>query len=612
MKRFIFSKNKSLAIAGLSLFGIALLIGFQNCSKTNFSNGPVDGYEKFSVPGTAHVPIVVESLNSCQNAIKLYNLKDCGAPVVLADGSKMKRSEWERQQALAEVANNPKLVPVQYAYSFGQKEDILAQKAHERAILSKDRGIFKDEQGKDFTAVIMAPKDSAGTNYYKADHSQAKAKYLAGDRCFYSTIEIKSDLIKEKSHESYSDFLKDVPKTHSSYTGGEAHHAVQHMLGGYNGIGTGADDNSRYGAGKYGKDLYPNRLFSEVPSIQEYYENGKASGKKERQFIKLYVADIRDTHFGLSTATSKIIKISELTQRGQESTMAVDDFIDVNTIIENFATASNNLEKDFTSKETDLKFSGMDGTKQLISNLCAATLSLTTLATQYTPIVVDLGTPLIRTSGIADGVLFNMSGVAGEMVKTAWVGGHVIKTKTISTAGIAFEKVETTEAEDGFLVIPNADGSITDAKNLFGSKMSVFGRTYQNGFEALMVLANKNCRSTDIKSQYLGPWDGALYESQIKVWVDKNRNGKSDAGEVISLREAGVAAINTCYSNKYGSTDAYGNETAIQGMMIHQKPMIATEQDIINAIITRRSLTPTSEGISRRLAVDIIFKAEPK
>jgi hypothetical protein len=55
---------------------------------------------------------------------------------------------------------------------------------------------------------------------------------------------------------------------------------------------------------------------------------------------------------------------------------------------------------------------------------------------------------------------------------------------------------------------------------------------WRDGFQALAALDDNR--------------DGWLSGDELKgvaVWIDRNQNGKSDAGEVISLREAGIEKI---------------------------------------------------------------------
>ena len=619
---FLITNKKSVFFIIAFFSSLMLLLVFQNCSKTNFTQSQAPQYSKVLAADGVDIEVAL-----CKKIITNQKLKDCSQPVILENGKSIKRSDWEREQALLDAEKDPSLVPVEFAYSFGTKDDELSQVAHQRAILTEERGLFTDSKGFSFTPVFVADRSGVTeTMRYKADHSLAKEQYLKGERCFYSTIKIDKSQVMESTL---------VSKLSQS---------AKYMISGYCESNC-ADSKSRYGSGTYGKSYYPNRLFSQVPSKQYIFEEGKQTQKKESQFIKLYVADIRDSQIGLSTKQSKMIKISEKGTLGQEVVKGVDEFMDVDTLLVNFDTVvkrlsnpaaiekssasdkngSNprNLAADSSSPQT-LEYSGVDGAAQVLANLCSTQINITALAenyaytppppppTNYDPIVVDLGRPLIKTTGVRHGVMFNMSGVANQKIKTAWIGGYFKKEQQVSEAGVSFEKVVAVDAEDGFLVLPNSDGSVIDAKNLFSNVTKINGKTYSNGFEALIALTNKNCRSSNIKDQYFGPWDGELYNSTVKVWIDRNINGLADVGEIVTLKEAGVAAVNTCYSNKYGSKDTYGNKTEVQSLMIYQQPLVASEIDITNTIKGMRVNNPSASGIERRLSVDVYFLAEEK
>ena len=85
----------------------------------------------------------------------------------------------------------------------------------------------------------------------------------------------------------------------------------------------------------------------------------------------------------------------------------------------------------------------------------------------------------------------------------------------------------------GFLVWDaNGDGRVTSGRELFGSV--TWWMFFPNGYRALDVL-------DDSRNGWLeaGELDG------ISVWFDRNSNGVSDTGEVVSLRSLGIEAIAT-------------------------------------------------------------------
>jgi hypothetical protein len=236
--------------------------------------------------------------------------------------------------------------------------------------------------------------------------------------------------------------------------------------------------------------------------------------------------------------------------------------------------------------------------------------------------VVDLGEPGITLSSLFGGTYFNMNaqtlpGATGLAAynfpfKTAWLGGSLLDVMGSQASNPNGYKVDVVrQADDGFLVIPNSDGSIYSTLNLFGSNMVVNGQTYANGFEALRALANKNCNSANLQDQYFGPWDGDLYFKTVQVWVDKNRSGSVDPGELMSLKDAGVVAINTCYVLNKQEEDAFGNGTSMRSAFLYQsgEDITGNQAEILNRLNTGY----TSSGLPAefRLIVDVLFQADP-
>lgn len=190
---------------------------------------------------------------------------------------------------------------------------------------------------------------------------------------------------------------------------------------------------------------------------------------------------------------------------------------------------------------------------------------------------------------------------------TAWLGGRVLD---VGGASSAFSHDFRRVSEDGFLVIPDPDGQVRSSRNMFGDNTVVNGMTFPNGFLALQALAQKDCASPDPKRRYLGPWDGTLYSSTLKVWIDRNRNGSADAGEVRSLREVGVVAINACNVVSREAFDSYGNGTALRSAFLYQQGEDITEN--MSEIIQRLKTGRTGSGAAAqfRLAIDVIFKVD--
>ncbi|HFK4064740.1 TPA: calcium-binding protein [Kluyvera ascorbata] len=96
-------------------------------------------------------------------------------------------------------------------------------------------------------------------------------------------------------------------------------------------------------------------------------------------------------------------------------------------------------------------------------------------------------------------------------------------------------------ATDGLLVRDlNGDGKITSGLELFGNNTRLRdGSIASNGFQALAELDDNLDGSLDSNDK---AW------SSLHIWQDKNSNGKTDDGELYSMADAGITAVNVRYS----------------------------------------------------------------
>lgn len=104
-------------------------------------------------------------------------------------------------------------------------------------------------------------------------------------------------------------------------------------------------------------------------------------------------------------------------------------------------------------------------------------------------------------------------------------------------------------ASDGFLVRDlNGDGKINNGRELFGNHTLLQdGSTASNGFQALLELDDNQDGIIDAQDKV---W------SSLQIWQDKNSNGETDDGELVTLSDAGVAAIDIRYaSSTYQDTN---------------------------------------------------------
>ena len=146
---------------------------------------------------------------------------------------------------------------------------------------------------------------------------------------------------------------------------------------------------------------------------------------------------------------------------------------------------------------------------------------------RFDPIAIDLDGDGIETISLENGVYFNHdNNMFSE--KTGWVS-----------------------ADDGLLVRDiNGDGFIDNGGELFGNNTLLKnGLLANNGFEALKDL-------DDNKNGMLDSEDSVW--QQLRVWQDKNGNGKVDNGELKTLVELKIKEISTGYTTS-SAVDDNGN-----------------------------------------------------
>ncbi len=600
-----------------------LTVSFQNCSLVKF--GPSSDQENKVLTDE---PFVFDA-NSRVNGVEAgggnpsenlrvtsayeasrFMVQDCSAPVVLDDGTSVDRAEYEKELALAAAAADTTgaTVPVEFAISFGQVEDKLAMWAHRRAVLASSSDLSIIPVGDKASGEVLTKNKKKYLAYYQANHASAREHYIYGRNCFFDTVKIEGGIHLQEWASTYDtyDFIKAEEPSSISRN-------IRLMLYGScasSHTDTCATSESVYGAGAYSSAGYPNRLFGEAP----YKING------EHQIVKLYVADLRESAFGLGTSSKKIIKVPADKERGAEIQMSASESFDLLKIFRNRDLAIWNLSNDFSTKATSstpsLLFRGMRGVPQLLANLINAGIGANTISSQYTPIVLDLGAPKVKTTSVFDGTFFDMAAksTASESANqlTAWLGGSIEdmmpdanRNKNPDMKG-DFRRV----SDDGFLIIANASGSVDSSRDLLGDNTVVNGKTYANGFLALQALAQKDCAAVDTKSHYIGPWDGDLYSKTLKVWTDSNRNGVADQGEIKSLKDVGVVAINACNIVHADATDAFGNGTSLRSAFLFQdgEDITDNETEIVNRL--EKGVRADGKDADFRLAIDLIFKVK--
>ena len=154
---------------------------------------------------------------------------------------------------------------------------------------------------------------------------------------------------------------------------------------------------------------------------------------------------------------------------------------------------------------------------------------------QYDPLTLDLDGDGIETlaSNGHNGALFDHD-KSGIRTATGWVG-----------------------KDDGFLVYDrNGDGVVNDGGELFGDNTLLKnGERAANGYQALADLDDNGDGKVDAT-------DSAF--AKLRVWRDLNQDGISQEGELLTLNEAKVKALNL--ANKNADRDlGNGNTLAEEG-----------------------------------------------
>ncbi|HDG1697678.1 TPA: hypothetical protein PFE29_004584, partial [Kluyvera ascorbata] len=153
------------------------------------------------------------------------------------------------------------------------------------------------------------------------------------------------------------------------------------------------------------------------------------------------------------------------------------------------------------------------------------------------PIILDLDRDGIETLAKQAGIFFDHDG-NHFAENTGWVS-----------------------ADDGLLVIDkDGNGKIDSGNELFGNNTELSnGSLAANGYEALQELDTNGDGTLNSRDE---AWQ------QLQVWQDRNGNARVDDGELMSLSEASIAAIDTDYKNSTW-VDKQGNAHKQIGEVIY-------------------------------------------
>jgi hypothetical protein len=151
-----------------------------------------------------------------------------------------------------------------------------------------------------------------------------------------------------------------------------------------------------------------------------------------------------------------------------------------------------------------------------------------------TPVMLDLNGDGVQTLSAANGVNFDLTGL-GQAEQVGWAS-----------------------AQDGLLVRDiNGDGVINDGTELFGAATVLAdGTRAGDGYRAMAAQDSNADGKLSAADENFG---------ELKLWVDANSNGITDAGELHGLVDFGVVEINLDFAkgtelnngNLLGMTSSY-------------------------------------------------------
>jgi hypothetical protein len=171
----------------------------------------------------------------------------------------------------------------------------------------------------------------------------------------------------------------------------------------------------------------------------------------------------------------------------------------------------------------------------------------------YSPIIIDLSGRGVEMSSLADGVVFDLNGY-GDLRRIAWPASP----------------------DNGWLALDrNHNGRVDGGNELFGTATPLMkGGFAENGYEALAELDENHDGMIDRADP--------LFASLV-IWLDLNRNGVSEAGELTALRDVGIAAISLDVRQS-ARTDRWGNRFTLRSKVIFSTPPERFSYDVFPVV----------------------------
>ncbi len=149
------------------------------------------------------------------------------------------------------------------------------------------------------------------------------------------------------------------------------------------------------------------------------------------------------------------------------------------------------------------------------------------------PLIISTEDSHYELTGTKGGVGFDLNG-DGKTEQIPWTAGK----------------------DDAFLVLDrNGNGLIDDGRELFSHVSPQQPSRTPNGFQALRMFDDPLNGGND---------DGRLNASDeiygsLRLWLDADRDGRTDTGELVSLASVGLAEVELDYTDELAHDDEHGN-----------------------------------------------------
>ncbi len=144
------------------------------------------------------------------------------------------------------------------------------------------------------------------------------------------------------------------------------------------------------------------------------------------------------------------------------------------------------------------------------------------------------------------------------------------------------------DTQTGWLAVDrNHNGRIDGVREMFSSLTRLSsGRFARNGYEALKEL--------DMNGDGLVT-SGDRAWSQVSVWFDRNRNGRSEPGEVRPLSTLGIESL-VLTVEPAAATDPHGNRTTLRARVVTANRQLAWTYAVQPALSSLLGVQPVTLG----------------